>query len=249
MRIALICDVFVSSSPTAEGRSDGFKDVIEQINDGSIDIVLIAAGLTLGGEPGELEAFEQSRRMIAPPTHVVPGAADFRVADDNGQDGSVIAARLHRYRDTVGRDYYQMRIGPDVELIALNGALIGTGTPDEVSQSEWFERVLSSGESRHRVLLIDRLPEMGRQEGSTDESVLAPMASRLHELLTSGDIELVFTGSAHRNERDSESCISAINARPVTQKHDGEVSGKTGWTLIEYVPGESPTITQNDLEH
>lgn len=223
LRIAVLDNMRINTGGDGASLS-AFRSAIDEINDASIDFVLIAGGLTPDGSAGALEAFAGLRELLAPPTYVVPGPTDILDADGD--------VRAETYREVIGRDYFAARVAPDLQLIGLNGPALLLGGDAVTAQWEWLEKVLDSPFEGYRMLLTHCVHNEHVTGSSVEAAVTDTPSRRLRGLIEGHAIDLVVCGS----HVTSDGVTQTVGLLTPPSIH----STGSAWMLLEYEPGKAP---------
>lgn len=171
------------------------------------DLVVDTGDLVID-DPDDIDdarfALDQHRRLEMP-WRVVPGNHDVGEPGwSPGDERSVSAARLARWRRSWGPDHWSLELGP-WRVVGLNGMVLGSGLSDEDAQDRWLGEQLAAAEADHqhvavflhKPLFLHRVhdPVVRR------ETVLPSARDRLLARLVGSPVRLV--GSGHLHQRRS----------------------------------------------
>jgi 3',5'-cyclic AMP phosphodiesterase CpdA len=197
MRVIQISDTHLSPGKTH--FLDNWPPLARWIAEQRPDLVIHTGDVTVDGAGVEEDLRHAAglMRELGVPFRAVPGNHD--VGDPGHRDQPVDAERLCRWRTHFGTD----RWVEDVEnwrLIGFDAMLLGSGEPEEATQDEWLQTVISKAGDRHIAWFLHRpLFLESPDEGDTGYWSVKPRPRwRLVELVRCHSVELVASGHLHK---------------------------------------------------
>jgi 3',5'-cyclic AMP phosphodiesterase CpdA len=257
MRVIQISDTHLSPGKTH--FLDNWPLLARWIAEQRPDLVIHTGDVTVDGAGVEEDLRHAAGLMRGRgvPFRAVPGNHD--VGDPGHRHQPVDAERLRRWRTHFGADRW-VEDAENWRLIAFDAMLLGSGEPEEATQDEWLQTVISKAGDRHIAWFLHRpLFLENPDEGDTGYWSVKPQPrSRLVELVRRHSVELVASGhlhKAHDFRRDGTRCIWApasaflvgpgMNAPPMPGENRlgaviYEIDGGALEADIVSIPGLSP---------
>jgi 3',5'-cyclic AMP phosphodiesterase CpdA len=257
MRVIQISDTHLSPGKTH--FLDNWPLLARWIAEQRPDLVIHTGDVTVDGAGVEEDLRHAAGLMRGRgvPFRAVPGNHD--VGDPGHRHQPVDAERLRRWRTHFGADRW-VEDAENWRLIGFDAMLLGSGEPEEATQDEWLQTVISKAGDRHIAWFLHRpLFLENPDEGDTGYWSVKPQPrSRLVELVRRHSVELVASGhlhKAHDFRRDGTRCIWApasaflvgpgMNAPPMPGENRlgaviYEIDGGALEADIVSIPGLSP---------
>lgn len=242
LRIALIADPHVGFAVERAHHAVQFARYIKQINEAEVDVVLVAGDLVDQGRAEEFTAYEQLAEHFDAQAYAVAGNHDVGARAVGERERSVTAARLKRYRDSQGPDYYTAQLSPHIRLLAINTSLINSGLPEETEQWSWIEGIAVEDYNGQTIVLMHYPLFVDNVDEPNSYFNLPPIdRHRLLDLLQQiGDVTIL-TGHLHRSIQHEHQGISIFTTAPVSFGLPRGVQ-QIGWSLLTLTPDGKLTV-------
>lgn len=231
-RIALVSDPHVSSDPKLADYLDHFERVIDAVNVENVDAVLLAGDLAQSGNPDSFAQYIEMQGRFKARAWAVAGNHDVGNKKMPDKAATVTESRLRQFAEGVGPNFFAEEVYPGVQVIGINGSILGSGLEDEARQWQFLESELSRPRQGVRLLLT-HYPPFAIRPDETDEyfNINVPIRQRLMELLQRGGVKAVLSGHLHRPVSFTWDGIQIIGA-PAVSFGLPKGAQRVGWTLL-----------------
>ena len=168
------------------------------------------------------------------PWFAIPGNHD--VGDHPGvatYSPAILERCLAFWRRTMGADYHHLALG-DVELIALNTGLFGTGCGEEQEQWAWLDNELASTAGSNLLLFVHHPLFLSEPDEEPDLNWVMDAASRdrLFTVADTHNLRAVVSGHIHRAFDQTWKGTRFLSCLSLCKSLD-PVRPQTGWQIIE----------------
>ncbi len=244
LRLALVSDTHTTrgtkdDQPMYRGR---FDRVIAAVNAAGVDVVVVAGDLTQNGKPEEFDDFKAQVRGFHAPVYWVPGNHDIGPKRIPDKQAGPAPARLARYVQTMGRDFYVQPVR-GVRLLAIDSQLFGSGLPEEEKMWTLLEQQLAAPGGTPALVFMHMPPfvKSADEPGGDYWNIEPAPRARLLALLKRGGVAAVLTGHLHYQLVNHYAGIPLVTTPPVSFGLPLGIAPQ-GWTLVTIPPGGEPTF-------
>lgn len=179
------------------------------------------------------------RWLAVPGNHDVGANPVPQDLPDERGEGVIDAGVLSRYRQHLGRDYWQVDLGGR-RIVGLNSQLLGSGLKDEADQEAFLAAAMDHPEP---VILVTHKPPFHRsmRDGEFNQKFWYPPARRLLEpYLAKERIELILAGHRHERRDTVLEGVRHVWGAPLAFVTDAACNWspslggerKVGWTVV-----------------
>lgn len=269
-RFAVISDLHVALPETmwdhpgrfhlVEVAIPALEQILDRLEQLSLDFVLLPGDLTQHGEPENHEWLADRLARLPFPVYVIPGNHDFPPRS-NYPRITTLPEFVRLYEkfgyDDPSRPYYCHEIQPGIVLIGLNSNQVAPDGRDIVGvideeQLAWLDRTLAQLGDRFTIVMVhhnilEHLP--GQATSRLGRRYILQNAAALRSRLVAAGVKLVFTGHLHIQDiAEADGLLDITTGSLVSYPHpfrivtletrdDGELWLEVESARVESVPG------------